>query len=53
MESRIIGQTVPMVELKLKARETVYNKSSGMAYQTEGVEMKTNVKGEMISSSNN
>ena len=50
MESRIIGQTVPMVELKLRAGETVYTQSGGMAYQTEGIEMKTNAKGGVMRS---
>lgn len=50
MESRIIGQTVPMVELKLKAGETVYTQSGGMAYQTDGIEMRTNAKGGVMRS---
>ena len=50
MESRIVGQTVPMVELKLRAGETVYTQSGGMAYQTEGIEMKTNAKGGVMRS---
>ena len=45
MESKIIGQTVPIVEIKLNKGETVYTESGGMAYQTEGIQMKTNAKG--------
>ena len=45
MEYRIIGETVPVVEMKLEKGETVYTQSGGMAYQTEGIEMKTNARG--------
>ena len=34
MEYKIIGQTVPVVEMKLNRGETVYTQSGGMAYQT-------------------
>ena len=50
MESKVIGQTVPMVELKLNAGETVYTQSGGMAYQTDGIEMKTNARGGVMRS---
>ena len=50
MESRIIGQTVPMVEIKLRAGETVYTQSGGMAYQTEGIQMSTNAQGGVMRS---
>ena len=42
MEYKVIGQTVPVVEMTLNAGETVYTQSGGMAYQSEGIEMKTN-----------
>ena len=45
MEYKIVGQTVPVVEMKLGAGETVYTQSGGMAYQSEGIEMKTNARG--------
>ncbi len=45
MEHKIIGQTVPVVEMTLNAGETVYTQSGGMAYQSEGLEMKTNTNG--------
>ena len=45
MDYKIIGQTVPVVETTLKAGETMYTQSGGMAYQTEGIEMKTNARG--------
>ena len=50
MESRIIGQTVPVVELKLNVGETIYTQSGGMAYQTEGINMSTNAKGGVMRS---
>ena len=45
MDYKIIGETVPVVEMKLRAGETVYTQSGGMAYQSEGIEMKTNARG--------
>ena len=45
MDYKIIGETVPVVEMKLNAGETVYTQSGGMAYQSEGIEMKTNTHG--------
>lgn len=50
MEYKIIGQTVPVVELKLNAGETVYTQSGGMAYQTEGIEMHSNARGGFMKS---
>ena len=50
MEYKIIGQTVPVVEMTLKAGETVYTQSGGMAYQSEGIEMKTNARGGIMKS---
>jgi uncharacterized protein (TIGR00266 family) len=45
MNYKIIGETVPVVEVALNAGETMYTQSGGMAYQTEGIEMKTNARG--------
>ena len=50
MNYKIIGQTVPLVETKLNAGESMYTQSGGMAYQTEGIEMKTNARGGVIKS---
>lgn len=50
MEYKIIGQTVPLVEMTLNAGETVYTQTGGMAYQTEGIEMKTNASGGVMKS---
>ena len=50
MEYKIIGQTVPVVEMTLNAGETVYTQSGGMAYQSEGIEMQTNARGGIMKS---
>ncbi len=50
MEYRILGQTVPLVEMKLQRGETIYTQSGGMAYQSEGIAMKTNAKGGVMKS---
>ena len=45
MQYKIIGQTVPVVEVTLNKGETVYTQTGGMSYQTEGIAMKTNTRG--------
>lgn len=45
MEYKILGQTVPVVEMKLNKGETVYTQNGGMAYQSEGISMQTNTRG--------
>lgn len=50
MEYKIVGQTVPVVEMTLNKAETVYTQSGAMAYQTEGIEMKTNARGGVMKS---
>lgn len=50
MKYEIIGQTVPVVELNLNQGESVYTQSGGMAYQTDGIEMKTNARGGLLKS---
>ena len=50
MEYKIIGNTVPAVEMKLKKDEEVYTQSGGMCYQSDGLEMKSNAKGGIMSS---
>lgn len=50
MEHKIIGQTVPVVEMTLNAGESVYTQSGGMAYQTDGIEMNTNARGGVMKS---
>lgn len=50
MEYKVIGQTVPVVEMTLNQGESVYTQSGGMAYQTDGIEMKTNARGGVMKS---
>ncbi len=50
MQYRILGQTVPVVEVLLNNGESMYTQSGGMSYQTEGIEMQTNAKGGLMKS---
>ena len=50
MEYKIVGKTVPVVEMTLNKGEKVYTQSGGMAYQTEGIEMQTNARGGVMKS---
>ena len=50
MEYKIVGQTVPVVEVKLNKGESMYTQSGGMAYQTEGIRMNTNARGGVMKS---
>jgi uncharacterized protein (TIGR00266 family) len=45
MQYRVVGQTVPCVEMLLNNGEGVYTQSGGMAYQSDGIDMKTNTNG--------
>ena len=48
MNYKLIGQTVPVVEMTLDKGETIYTQSGGMAYQTEGIAMTTNARGGLM-----
>lgn len=50
MQYKIVGQTVPVVEVELNKGESMYTQSGGMTYQTEGIEMKTNARGGIMKS---
>lgn len=50
MEYKILGETVPVVEVTLNKGEQMYTQSGGMAYQSEGIEMKTNARGGIMKS---
>lgn len=50
MEYKIIGQTVPVVEINLNNNESVYTQSGAMAYQTNRIEMQTNARGGVMKS---
>ncbi len=45
MQYRIIGTTVPAVELRLNSGEQVYTQSGGMAWMSPSVSMETNTNG--------
>ena len=48
MEYRIIGETLPAVEMKLQAGESVYTQSGGMAWMSDGLTLDSNVKGGLM-----
>lgn len=48
MNYKIIGNTVPVVEITLNKGETMYTQSGGMAYQSEGIVMNTNTRGGIL-----
>ena len=50
MDYKIVGKTVPVVEVTLNKGETMYTQSGGMAYQTEGINMNTNARGGVMKS---
>ena len=50
MQYKIVGQTVPVVEITLNRGETVYTQTGGMSYQTDGISMKTNARGGIMKS---
>ena len=45
MKYQIIGQTVPVIEMRLNRGETVYTQSGGFAYSSDGISMSTNTHG--------
>ena len=50
MKYELIGKTVPAVECTLNKGEAMYSQKGGMAWQTEGITMKTNAKGGVMKS---
>ncbi|MBR4199678.1 MAG: TIGR00266 family protein [Oscillospiraceae bacterium] len=50
MQYRIIGQTVPAVEIALNTGESMFTQSGGMIWQTPGIEMSTNARGGLAKS---
>ena len=48
MEYKVVGKTVPAVEVTLNRGETVFTQSGGMFWQTEGIEMNTNTRGGVL-----
>lgn len=50
MEYKIVGRTVPVVEVKLNKGESMYTQKGGMSWQTEGIKMSTNARGGVMKS---
>lgn len=48
MQYRIVGDTMPAVEVILNNGEGMYTQSGGMAWMTEGIEMSTSTKGGLL-----
>ncbi len=48
MQYRLIGSTMPAVEVLLNNGEAMYTQSGGMAWMSEGVEMSTSTKGGVL-----
>ena len=45
MKYKIVGETVPAVEVELNSGEAMVSQSGGMTWQTEGIDMSTNTNG--------
>lgn len=45
MNYKIIGETVPAVEVNLNKGESMYTQSGAMSWKTPGIKMETNTKG--------
>ena len=45
MEYKVVGKTVPAVEITLQRGETMFTQSGGMFWKTAGIEMNTNTRG--------
>ena len=50
MDYKILGQTVPVVEVTMNNGESMYTQTGGMSYQTEGIKMRTNARGGLMKS---
>ena len=50
MEYKIIGKTVPAVEITLNRGESVYTQRGGMTWETQGITMSTNARGGVMKS---
>ena len=48
MQYRLVGTTVPAVEMRLNKGESLYTQSGGMTWQTNGVRMETNTNGGLM-----
>lgn len=50
MKYEVMGGTVPAVEFQLNKNEAIFSQKGGMAWQTEGIDMKTNAQGGVMKS---
>lgn len=48
MDYRILGETLPAVEVRLQQGESMYTQSGGMAWMSEGLTLDSNVKGGLM-----
>lgn len=48
MNYKMIGKTIPAVEVQLNKGETMFSQSGGMAWQSDGIEMSTNTRGGVL-----
>lgn len=48
MEYKVVGKTVPAIEVTLQRGETVFTQRGGMFWQSEGIEMNTNTRGGVL-----
>lgn len=48
MEYKIVGATLPAVEVCLNQGETMFTQSGGMSWQSDGIEMTTNARGGVL-----
>ncbi len=50
MQYKIVGKTVPTVEVTLNRGESIYTQRGGMSWQTQGIKMQTNARGGVMKS---
>ena len=48
MDYRILGETLPVVEIRLKTGEAMYTQSGGMAWMSGGLTLDSNIKGGLM-----
>lgn len=48
MNYKMVGQTVPAVEMQLNRGEVIFTQSGGMAWQSDGITMSTNSRGGVL-----
>lgn len=48
MNYKLIGKTVPIIEITLNKDEAIYSQKGGMVWKTDGIKMTTNAKGGIL-----